>query len=188
MIIFQWDPNRSKSLNTFIGHSELVYNAMFSPHIPNTFASVSGDGYLKLWNTQGDRSTSAVLAHEGEVLTVDWCKYDFNIMATGGSDGLIRGWDIRNFNSPIFELKGCEYAVRRLQFSPFAHSTIASVSYDFTTRIWDYKQNEEALETIRHHSEFTYGLDWNILRRNQLADCGWDSLVHVFTPRCLVDL
>jgi peroxin-7 len=54
-------------------------------------------------------------------------------------------------------------------------------------RIWDYSQNDCELETIKNHSEFTYGLDWNALRRHQLADCGWDSLVHVFVPKCLHD-
>ena len=93
---------------------------------------------------------------------------------------------MRNLNVPAFQLHGCEYAVRRIQFSPFALSSLASVSYDSTTRIWDFKRSTESIETIRHHSEFTYGLDWNRLRTNQLADCGWDSLVQVFKPRSLM--
>ncbi|XP_077286027.1 peroxisomal biogenesis factor 7 [Arctopsyche grandis] len=184
-----WDPNRQSSLNTYLGHSQLVYNAMFSPHIPNTFASVSGDGYMKIWSSINTiRPTMSVKAHEAEVLSCDWCKYEQNILATAGSDGLIRGWDIRNLTAPIFELKGCEYAVRRVQFSPHSLSVLAAVSYDFTTRLWDFKQSSESIETIKHHSEFTYGLDWNVLRKNQIADCGWDSLVHVFSPRCLQNL
>lgn len=119
------------------------------------------------------------------MLTCDWSNADPNILVTGGSDSLIRGWDIRRLIVPIFELYGSEYAVRRVQFSPFSGSTLASVGYDFKTRIWDFKRNAEPMETIRHHSEFTYGLDWNRLRMNQLADCGWDSLVHVFMPKSL---
>jgi len=181
-----WDPNRQNSLNTYLGHSQLVYNAMFSPHIPNTFASVSGDGYMKIWSAGNTvRPTTSVKAHDAEVLSCDWCKYEQNILATAGSDGLIRGWDVRNLTAPIFELKGCEYAVRRVQFSPHSLSVMASVSYDFTTRIWDFKQSSDPIETIKHHSEFTYGLDWNTLRKNQIADCGWDSLVHIFSPRSL---
>lgn len=184
-----WDPNRQVSLSTYLGHSQLVYNAMWSPHVPNCFASVSGDGTIKLWNSLNTQRASATLrAHDAEVLSCDWCKYDQNILATAGSDGLIRGWDLRNFTQPIFEQKGCEYAVRRVQFSPHSLSIMASVSYDFTTRIWDFKQSSEALETIKHHSEFVYGLDWSTHRKGQLADCGWDSLVHVFSPRCLTGL
>lgn len=178
-----WDPNRKASLNTYNGHSQLVYNAMWSPHIPNCFASVSGDGTLRIWNSLNPQSASALCkAHEAEVLSCDWCKYDQNILATGGSDGLIKGWDLRNFSQPLFYLKGCEYAVRRVQFSPHFVSVLAAVSYDFTTRIWDYKYSSEAMETIQHHSEFVYGLDWNLQKKGELADCGWDSLVHVFSP------
>lgn len=181
-----WDPTRFKSLHTYIGHSQLVYNAMFSPFIPNTFASVSGDGQLKLWNTLGDqRRTTSITAHDGEVLTCDWSKKNHYVLATGGSDGLIKGWDIRNLGQPIFELIGCEYAVRRIQFSPFDEFIIASVSYDSTTRLWNYNYSDESIEVIQHHSEFNYGLDWNRLRQNEIGDCGWDSLVQVFTPKCL---
>ncbi|CRK96107.1 CLUMA_CG009542, isoform A [Clunio marinus] len=176
-----WDPNSTTSLCTYAGHSKLVYNAMFSPLIPNTFASVSADGYLKIWNMfNKDRPIASLKSHDGEILTCDWCKYDQNILATGSSDGLIRGYDIRHFGVPMFELKGCDYAVRKIQFSPFDISTIASVGFDYYTRIWDFNRTNEPLESIKQHTEFAYGLDWNPLRRNQLADCGWDSLVNVF--------
>lgn len=50
-------------------------------------------------------------------------------------------------------------------------------------RIWDYRISCEAIEVIQHHSEFVYGLDFNIHSEGEMADCGWDSLVHVFTPK-----
>lgn len=63
-----WDPNRTNSLSTYAGHSPIIYNAMFSPHIPNTFASVGGDGYLKIWNLFGfDQPIASIKAHDGEV-------------------------------------------------------------------------------------------------------------------------
>lgn len=182
-----WDPESEACLSTFAGHSQLVYTAAFSPHSPATFASVSGDGHLKLWTcTESARPAAVVKAHDAEVLSCDWSRTETHALATAGSDGLVRGWDLRRLTSPMFTLKGCECAVRRVQFSPHAPSVLAAVSYDFTTRIWDLKRGCDPLETIRHHSEFTYGLDWNSLRPHQIADCGWDSLVHVFTPRSLV--
>ena len=63
-----WDPIRQNSLSTYIGHSQLVYNAMFASLIPNTFASVSGDGYLKIWDILCfDRPIATIKAHDGEV-------------------------------------------------------------------------------------------------------------------------
>jgi peroxin-7 len=79
---------------------------MWSVHVPSCFASVSGDGSLKIWSSHSpQRPSLSVKAHNAEVLTCDWCKYDQNLLATGASDGLIRGWDIRNFNTPVFEQK-----------------------------------------------------------------------------------
>lgn len=62
-----WDPLRTSSLSTYQGHSELVYNAKFALHMPNTFASVSGDGFLKIWNSMSMRPVASVKAHNAEV-------------------------------------------------------------------------------------------------------------------------
>ncbi|XP_014251007.1 peroxisomal targeting signal 2 receptor [Cimex lectularius] len=181
-----WDPLRQFSLATYEGHEQLVYNAMWSPLVPSCFASVSGDGMLSIWNSKiSEKASMTIKAHDAEVLTCSWCKFDQNLLATGGSDGLIRGWDIRFLGNHIFEQIGCDYAVRKIQFSPHMPSILASVAYDFTTRIWDFKLSSQPCETIRHHSEFVYGLDFNNHVKGQIADCGWDSLVHVFTPRSL---
>lgn len=64
-----WDPIRNHSLSTYIGHTQLVYNAVFASHIPNTFASVSGDGMLKIWDILCyDLPIASIKAHEGEVV------------------------------------------------------------------------------------------------------------------------
>ncbi|XP_034230780.1 peroxisomal targeting signal 2 receptor isoform X2 [Thrips palmi] len=181
-----WDLGYSMSTRTYEGHTQLVYDAVWSPGLPSTFASVAGDGMLQIWAEETSNAPRlSVKAHDAEVLSCDWCKYDQNILATGASDGLIRGWDIRRLTAPVFELRGCEYAVRRIKFSPYHASIIASASYDFTTRVWDYKTSPEAVETVKHHSEFVYGLDFNNHVPGELADCGWDSLVHIFSPASL---
>ena len=61
---------------------------------------------------------------------------------------------------------------------------IASLSFViWCFRVWDYRISCDAIEVIQHHSEFVYGLDFNIHNEGEMADCGWDSLVHVFTPK-----
>jgi len=50
LVLLQWDPNRPNSLVTFLGHTQLVYNAMWSPHVPSCFASVSGKYDRYGWN------------------------------------------------------------------------------------------------------------------------------------------
>lgn len=120
-----------------------------------------------------------------QILCCDWSGFDQNVFATGGSDGLIKGWDLRFKTRPIFELYGSDYAIRRVRFSPFNSSVLASVSYDHSSRIWNWHHDDEAVEILSHHTETNYGLDWNHLVQNQLADCGWDGTVVVYTPNSL---
>ncbi|XP_055845725.1 peroxisomal targeting signal 2 receptor [Episyrphus balteatus] len=184
-----WDSNRLNSVATFVGHSDLIYCAKFSPLLANIFSSVSTDGHLNLWNSLdfSGKPLISVPAHAGEVLTCDWSKFDRNVLVTGGSDGVVRGWDLRNLRQHTFELYSGEYAVRRLAFSPCSPTLLAAANYDFTTRIWDLSMKYDAIETIAKHSEFVYGIDWNVNNPNQIADCGWDSVLNVYTPESLKD-
>lgn len=64
-----------------------------------------GDHSLCVWNsTKPGQPVVKLAAHESEVLACDWSKYDRNIVATGGVDGRIRAWDLRNTSAPCFEL------------------------------------------------------------------------------------
>ena len=78
-----------------------------------------GDGTLRIWNSSVPQKASMTMrVHDAEVLSCSWCKYDANILATGGSDGLIRGWDLRSLAYPIFEQKvrKCMYSIYMYTF------------------------------------------------------------------------
>lgn len=49
-------------------------------------------------------------------------------------------------------------------------------------RFWDISQ-AEAVEVVEEHTEFVYGLDYNLHIPGQMVDCGWDQLVHLYTPK-----
>lgn len=66
---------------------------------------LAGDQMLCVWNsTKPGHPVVKLAAHASEVLACDWSKYDRNVVATGGVDGRIRAWDLRNTTSPCFEL------------------------------------------------------------------------------------
>ncbi|KAK7032520.1 peroxisomal targeting signal 2 receptor, partial [Halocaridina rubra] len=75
---------------------------------------------------------------------------------------------------------GHEYPVRRLKYSPFVSTQIATVSYDFTTRLWDTSSPEPCTDVHQSHSEFVYGLDFSNHIQGLMADCAWDQTVGLY--------
>ncbi|XP_053213497.1 peroxisomal targeting signal 2 receptor-like isoform X1 [Panonychus citri] len=185
-----WDGLNARQLTSFNGHEALVYEIAWSPLLSSTFASCSRDGTIRVWDksTPPGQASLIIKASQSEILSCDWCKYDSNILVSGCSDKTIQLWDLRSVNNgPLTELKGHERAVKKVRFSPHSASIIASVSYDFTTRLWNYLDSDQGLSskskliiTRQNHSEFVYGLDFNVHLPYVLADCGWDRYICIF--------
>ena len=51
-----WNPREDRSLCTYKEHQYCVYGTVWSPRLPDVFASVSGDYTLKIWNYNGTLS------------------------------------------------------------------------------------------------------------------------------------
>ncbi|XP_030626909.1 peroxisomal biogenesis factor 7 [Chanos chanos] len=181
-----WDPEQSRCVGVFQGHEGVLYSTVWSPHIPACFASTSGDGTLRVWDVKIGSCRLAIPAHKAEILSCDWCKYDQNVVVTGAVDCSLCVWDLRNAHQPVTQMLGHNYAIRRVKFSPFHQTLLASCSYDFTVRLWDYAKSQPLLDTLEHHSEFVCGLDFNLHIPDQVVDCSWDETVKIYTPPCLV--
>jgi WD40 repeat protein len=50
---------------------------------------------------------------DAQVLSVDWCKYNDCVIATGSVDRTIKVWDVRVPDREVTVLAGHAYAVRR---------------------------------------------------------------------------
>ncbi|CAH7675235.1 peroxisomal targeting signal 2 receptor [Phakopsora pachyrhizi] len=152
-----WNPMRSESILTIPAHESCVYSAKFSPSSPNTIATCSSDGTLKIWDTNLPSKTQPVLtilAHPAEVLSLDWNKYSSNQIATGSVDRTVKIHDLRmavssrsNVNSNesvvqdsssscVCNLIGHQYAIRKVAWSPHCQNEVASSGYDMTARVW----------------------------------------------------
>lgn len=117
--------------------SDLIVNqAVWSPHSPKQFISASSDGVLQLWdmNTNPPKSSIYVSVSDEELLCCDWSKYFPWLVATSGNDSLVKGWDIRNYSLPLFVNEDHGQAVKKIRFSPWHQTLIASASYDSTIR------------------------------------------------------
>jgi peroxin-7 len=171
-----WSPERRQSIQTWQEHTGCVYTASFSPHAPELFASASGDHTVKVWDIRTPGSIQTVHAHGNEVLTLDWNKYRQHHIVTGSVDTTVRLFDLRMSQAPIEELRGHEFAVRRVKCSPHDGNIVASVSYDMTVRLWDLQARRQIFRNDEH-SEFVTGIDFSLFIPGRIATCGWDEKV-----------
>lgn len=182
-----WDGITGNPVLTFTGHERLVYECSWSPQRSSTFASCSGDGTVRIWDRFDQRSSLIIDASRAEILSCDWCKYDSNILAFSTSDSTIKIMDLRSPLSPIATLTGHTRAVKKVRFNPHKKSILGSVSYDLTTRLWDYfipetgsvrcTPSKSLIMTRQNHTEFVYGIDFNLHVPGMMVDCGWDHYI-----------
>lgn len=147
-------------------------------------------------------------ASQMELLCLDWNKYQPFSLATSGVDRVIRTWDLRNPGMPVTELRGHEYAVRKIAWSPHWADVLLSASYDMTVRVWSdgslgasgggmggpgmgamggpgqAAQAQGAgrmLGVMDRHTEFCAGVDWCLFGgEGWAASTGWDEMVWVW--------
>ncbi|EGV62085.1 peroxisomal targeting signal 2 receptor [Yamadazyma tenuis] len=198
-----------------INTANCVYNAVFSPHSPSTILSCNGGSRVQVWDIRSPRPlTVEYIAHSGlEALSCDWNKYKANIVASGGTDKSVRIWDLRMINrvdqsvpgmpshtargpTPLNELLGHDFAVRKVVWSPHSGEELLSTSYDMTCRVWQDKSNERArfLNTgvggcrgiMKNHREFVIGADYSLWGEpGWCASTGWDEMVYVWDSKRL---
>lgn len=124
-----------------------------------------------------NQPTHTVIAHLGEVLSLDWNKYNPNQLATSSADKVIKVWDLRNTSRELVCLNGHRYAVRRVRFSPHRGDVIASASYDMSVKVWNCEREpaHSLIGDYGGHTEFSLGIDWNLYIQGDLATCAWDE-------------
>lgn len=196
-----WDLTHGINLMTFQGHHDLVHEVRCSG-VDETFASVCGNGTLGFWSSNANKCIFAIKSHDVDVLSCDFNKFDSNCIATGGSDGIVRYWDIRYPEFPVTQFKASDQAVRRVRFSPFHHNILAVGLDDGSTQIWDTR-GSRLIDIFKHHmgcmryvtesrTEWKHigmvtGLDWCPNSLGGLAECSWDKSVKIFVSRKVVN-
>lgn len=127
-----WDAISTTSLYTF-EHAFVVYQVAWHPTHESILASCSGDETFRIWDLRVGKDVKAVKAHDNEILTIDFNKYD-NYIATGSTDNTIKVWDLRaKLDEEIMKMDGHMLAVKKLKFSPYHSNTLISASYDMST-------------------------------------------------------
>ena len=172
-------------INAFIGHLKEVYEAQYHPRAPHLVASCSGDGTWRLWDLRANKPGGMVCVpgHGADlVLSLDWNRYETNLLATGSVDRTARLWDIRRPTKPLVVLTGHEAAVRRVRFSPHSRTQIATSGYDFRVNVWDLQRRPQFLtHRYEQHREFVVGCEWSMATPGALMSASWDGTAFAWT-------
>ena len=194
-----WDPTRGAAIATFVGHAveSKIWEARWAPHHAGTVLSAASDGTVRLWDIgAGSHAALVVPCDGGEVLSVDWCKYDPNVFASACVDGVMRTHDIRQPGVPLGNFVGHTLAVRRVRFSPHSPTLLLTASYDTSVCLFDTLAASTGaanallrpaadvhtdvpasspLRRFSHHREFVVGLEWSLFQEGIAFSCGWDA-------------
>lgn len=93
-------PSGFKTLGQpFTSHTSSVEDIQWSPSEPTVFASCSADQSVQIWDVRikGRKSVTGIdQAHDADVNVISWNKQTKYLLLSGGDEGGIKAWDLRN--------------------------------------------------------------------------------------------
>jgi histone-binding protein RBBP4 len=95
------------------------------------FGSVGDDSRLIIWDTRESPEKPLIevpKAHAGDVHCLSFNPVNEHYVATGGADGIVKLWDLRNMSRCLHEFKGHTEGVFQVQWAPFSESVLGSCS------------------------------------------------------------
>jgi histone-binding protein RBBP4 len=130
------------------GHTANVEDVDWHKHAPHMFGSVADDAQLMLWDVRDSsaKPTHSITAHDGDANCLSFNPFNEFRLATGGSDKVVKLWDIRTLKDPLHTLEGHTEGVYQVSWAPFNENILASSSKDRRVHIWDLSKIGEEQE------------------------------------------
>jgi WD40 repeat protein len=127
-VVRVWDVSTGKVVQEFQSHHRRVWGVVFAPD-SQAMASCGEDGKIKVVSLTG--APDITLDNPGtKVMSLCFCGPTH--LAAGGSDNLIRIWDVAK-QAKITELSGHTGSIVTLAFGG---NVLISAGYDTTVRVW----------------------------------------------------
>jgi WD40 repeat protein len=129
-------------------HHRQVHKVSFNPHHGALLLSGSQDGTVRLWDLRAMKSdvmnfqsrTQFKGQSEG-VRDLRWSPTDVVEFAFGTDNGVIQGWDSRNFKSPKLKIPAHDGRCTAIDWHPDGKH-ILSAGQDKNLRVWDFSSDQ----------------------------------------------
>ncbi len=158
-----WDVQTSGCLQTWLGHTDIVWSVAWSPD-GRTLASSSSDGTVRLWDVQTGECLFNWTAHGGWVFAVAW-SLDGQILASSSTDQTVKLWQVSDLHGltpgvepPCQVLTGHTDAIGVMAMHP-GGKILATGSSDRTIKLWDLSTGT-CFQTLTGHSLWVKSLAW----------------------------
>ncbi|KAK1795317.1 hypothetical protein P4O66_010487 [Electrophorus voltai] len=143
--IHVWEPREGGTSwqvdqRPFSSHSKSVEDLQWSPTEATVFASCSVDQSVRIWDIRAPPNSmlSANEAHSTDVNVISWNQTE-PFLLSGGDDGLLKVWDLRQFQSgrAVASFKQHSAPVTSVEWNPVDSSVFAASGADDVISQWD---------------------------------------------------
>ncbi|XP_002733247.1 glutamate-rich WD repeat-containing protein 1-like [Saccoglossus kowalevskii] len=140
-----WNPTDDGSWHVdqrpYIAHTDSVEDIQWSPNENTVFASCSVDKTIRVWDCRAAPNKACMLtttAHDSDVNVISWNRKEPFILS-GGDDGLIKVWDLRQFQKgkPVAKFKHHTAPITSVEWHHADSTVFAASGADNQMTLWD---------------------------------------------------
>ncbi|RVE54099.1 hypothetical protein evm_001222 [Chilo suppressalis] len=152
-----WKPNQAGTWDVdqrpLVGHTSSIEDIQWSPNERNVLTTCSVDKTIRIWDTRAAPHKACMLtcenAHQSDVNVITWNNKE-PFIASGGDDGFIHIWDLRQFtnNTPVGTFKHHTGPVTSVEWHWSEPSVLASAGEDNQVALWDLAVERDDDEII----------------------------------------